>query len=589
MEAQNQDTLNTKPQAYKDIKEYSNKNKLFKSLHKVLFTNKGDNQKPKQQDTTPEIDYKLYNGKIIRNIDIQTYDPFGFSLTDSARLPKNKIEKGGNWLHVKTKKLTIRNMLLLKRNKPFNELEVKETERIIRSQRYVRQIIITPIPLKNTPDSIDIDIKVLDSWSISPTGTISDSGGSVGLVDRNFGGLGHYFSNQYSTRITDNKHAFRSQYQVNNIANSFVNLGAIYQIDFEKHFQKSIYIDRPFYSPLSKYAGGLAISQTFYRDSLPDMSNNFVYTNLRYNLYDAWVARSFRIKNTNSKEITNFVTAIRYSVTNYKEKPSLIYDPKELYSNQQLFLGSIALTSNQYVKTKFLFNYGIIEDISVGSVFSVTGGFQRKNEKNRPYLGAKFSMGKYINQHFYGFETEWGSFFNEQNLEQTVFRVEGLYFSKAFEIKNWKIRQFINAQVVYGSHRIDYIKDKITLNGKYGIEGFDSYTLTGTKKVLLTLQTQSYAPGQILGFRFSPYAAAGFGWIGDKKERFVSNNLYSKIALGIMINNDYIIFQNIQLSFAYYPTIPGTGRNIIKTNNLRNDNFDLMHFNNVRPAIVPFQ
>ena len=83
--------------------------------------------------------------------------------------------------------------------------------------------------------------------------------------------------------------------------------------------------------------------------------------------------------------------------------------------------------------------------------------------------------------------------------------------------------------------------------------------------------------------------SASFGWLGDEGNKFVSDNMYSKIAFGISLNNDYLVFQNIQISIALYPTIPGNGRNIIKTNNIRNDNIDLMRFNSGSPTTVPFQ
>lgn len=587
--AQNQDSIN-KPTTLENIESYSKKNRFFKTLHSLIVKPKQSNKvTAKKTDSLPTLNLDNFNGKIIRNIDIQTYDPFGYSLSDSTKIPQKKVEKGGNWLHIKSKKFTIRNMLLIKPNQPFEASEIKESERLVRSQRFVRQITITPVEIQNNPDSIDLKVKVLDSWSLYPTGTISSSTGSIRLVERNFAGLGHYFSNQYSTRFKEKQHFYRSQYQINNVANTFINVGGIYQIDFLKNYQKTLYLSRPFYSPQTKYAGGITASQYFLKDSIPDIKKKSIIANFKYNLYDFWFGRAFRISKDDSTEITNLVASLRYNVINYKERPKDDYIPESLYSNHQMVLGSLAISSNQYIQTKYLFNYGIIEDIAVGKTFSITGGYQWRDFTNRPYIGTKFALGKYINNHFYGINTEWGSYFNQSHLEQTVFRTDLLYFSKAFEYKDWKFRQFINAEIVYGSHRLDYEKDRINLNGKYGIDGFHSYSLKGTKKILLSVQTQSYAPGSILGFRFSPYLSAAFGWIGEKNQTFVSDNVYSKIAAGIMLNNDYLIFQNVQLSFAFYPTIPGVGRNIIKTNNIKNDTFELMQFNDLKPATVIFQ
>jgi len=42
------------------------------------------------------------------------------------------------------------------------------------------------------------------------------------------------------------------------------------------------------------------------------------------------------------------------------------------------------------------------------------------------------------------------------------------------------------------------------------------------------------------------------------------------------------------LSIAFYPSIPGNGKNIFKTNTLRNNSFGLQQFNYGKPEVVPY-
>lgn len=589
--AQNSDTI-PKVNAVENNQKPQKKNNFFKSIENLVFKKKST-QKPttvKEINKVETINYGPFEGKIIRNINIQTMDPFGFSIDDSTQIPKKRIERLGNKAHLKTKKFTIRNILLFKPDQKLDSVKIKESERLMRTQRYIRRVKITPILIPNNPDSVDIDIKVLDAWSIYPTGSLSNSGGRIRLVSRNFGGFGHYLSTQYKTNFIQNKHAFRAQYQVNNIKNTFINVGGLYDIDFAKNHQKSVYVERPFYSPLAKYAGGITLSKIFYKDSIPDVNNNYEFTNIKYNVYDVWVGRAFRISKPEEKNITNFITSLRYNVINYIENPIPSNDPEGLYTDQRFLLGSLAISSSQYKQTKYLFNYGLIEDVNYGKNFSITGGLQWKNRILRPYIGAEFSIGKFVNDDYFGVNIEWGTFYNGSKAEQSVLSIKGMFFSRIYEYRNWKFRQFFNPELVYGYNRLDYSKDRINLNGiENGIDGFYSYNLFGTKRVLLSFQTQSYAPGSILGFRFSPFLSASLGWLGDENNKFVSNEMYSKIAIGILLNNDYLVFQNIQFSIALYPNIPDNGRNIIKTNNIRNDNFDLMRFNSGRPTTVPYQ
>ena len=69
-----------------------------------------------------------------------------------------------------------------------------ESERLIRSQRYIREVTIVPVDIPKNKDSIDIKIRVLDSWTLIPTGTLSSTESSAKLTERNILGFGHLIS-----------------------------------------------------------------------------------------------------------------------------------------------------------------------------------------------------------------------------------------------------------------------------------------------------------------------------------------------------------------------------------------------------------
>ncbi|HLW63134.1 MAG TPA: hypothetical protein VKY33_07000 [Flavobacterium sp.] len=592
--AQENDSISSTQQQMEKIEAFSKKGKLTRQLHKLLFRKKSSDvntnvQAIKQPDF--DYDFEKFQGKVIRNIHIQTFDPFGFSIQDSTRVPKKKAEIIGNKLHLKTKQFTVRSLLMFKKNQPMDSIKLQESERMLRSQRFIRRVSVKPVAISNTSDSVDVHIKVLDSWSWYPTGSLSTSSGRLSLTNRNFAGMGHYFSNQYRTRFKQGKHAYRGQYQINNIAQSYINAGMLYNIDLEENYVKQIYANRSFYSPLTRWAGGATVYQSFSRDSVPNLEGIRKLSSFKFIDVDLWGGHSiplyYRFNNMHRVQ-TNLITSARFFSRNYTESPVNEYDPFNFYSDQQLYLGTIGLASINYVQDKYIFYYDIIEDIAVGKTFMLTGGMQRKNKINRLYLGAKFALGKYTKSGYFGGEVQFGTYFNNRDLEESVFRAEGIYFSELYKLGKWKFRHFFNPEIVLGFNRWDYAMDKITMNGVYGIDGFDSYELRGTKKVLLNFQVQSYAPSEFLGFRFNPFFSASIGFMGDIDNTFVNKDMYSKIGLGIMITNDYLVFNNFQLSLAFYPSIPGNGKNIFKTNTLRNNNFGLQQFNYGKPELVPY-
>jgi len=590
---QTQDTIvDRSSQDRERIEEFTSKSKFTRWLQKSILKPNRTHQTHIQEVSQKEIDkdFEKYQGKIIRNVNIVTLDPFGYSEKDSTRVPTKTLDKIGNSLHLKTKAFTIKNLLMFDENKPFDSLQVKESERIIRSQRYIRRVIISPKEIANNPDSVDINIRVLDSWSIYPTGSISTSSMRLKLTSYNFGGFGHYFSNEYRNRFKEGRQGYASQYQLNNIANTFITTGISYREDLDKNISKTIYAERPFYSPLTKWAGGFSMGQQHHKDSVYTLEDQSLLYELKYNNIDVWGGYAIKLseKEKINKVITNLVTSVRFTGIDYLQKPDLEYNPYNYYSDSKRFLVSVGINSLNYIQDRYIYNHDRIEDIAVGKIFSITSGVQQLDDRTRTYFGAKFSLGKYTRSGYFGGEVQWGSYFHKNNPEQSVFRLEGVYFTRAFQLGNWLFRQFFNPELVYGYNRLDYFKDKITLNGTYGIDGFDSYNLRGTKKLLLNFQTQSYAPNSWFGFRFSPFLAGSLGFISDHGQNIFDSNLYTSVTLGVMITNDFLNVSKIQLSISYYPKMPGVGNNIFHPNRIRNSNFELQNFRYGIPQTVPY-
>src|SRR5690606_29917614 len=163
------DTLSEKNEKFlESLEQYKNKSKFNRFVHKLFIRNPKTQKGKSTSDRFGESQksFKDAEGKIIRNIHIETYDPFGHSLTDSSDAPNSFLEKAGNFLHIKTKKFVIRNYLLLKEGDRLDSLEILESERLIRSQRFIRRVQIQTVPIGENSDSIDLLIRTLDSWTI---------------------------------------------------------------------------------------------------------------------------------------------------------------------------------------------------------------------------------------------------------------------------------------------------------------------------------------------------------------------------------------------------------------------------------------
>lgn len=584
-------------QMYNKIQDYSKKRKFTKALHKLIFRpvreQKESRSRKKIKEEAPEMQhlYDRYEGKIIRRIVVQTLDPFGYSINDTVTGPHNWAERTGNKIHLKTKEFTIRNLLLFKRNRPLDSLLVKESERLLRSQRYIRRVVIRPREISPKSDSVDVYVRVLDSWSLIPNGSASTSSTSFKLTERNFLGLGHQFENDFDKRFSTGQTDYLARYTVPNLFNSYINTTVAYQIERSDNWIKSVGVERDFFSPYTKWAGGVYMESRLVKDSLPDAQNRWAMQNFKSNSQDYWAGYAFKIFDGSTEEdrTTRLVGTTRFFNRTYKERPGMAYDSIGYYSNEKLYLVSLGVTSRKYVQDKFLFNYDIVEDIPIGKVYAATFGRQDKNNENRLYLAGQYAFGNYYRWGYLSMNVEVGSFFYKDYTQQTALRIEGLYFTNIRNWGRWRLRHFIKPVIVMGDNRERIYTDQLNLNDRNGISGFNAPMLLGTKKALLTLQTQAFSPWNFGGFRINPFINTTLGVIGDEQHKLYKSNVYAKFGVGVLLYNDYLIFNSFQLSLAYYPTIPGNGYNVIKTNAIQNNDIILPDFQINKPEVVQYQ
>lgn len=534
--------------------------------------------------------FKDYQGKIVRKIDVITLDPFGYSETDTSAKPQKRLANIGNRFHLKTKRLTILNLILIKRYKPLDSLLVKESERLIRAQRYVRRVQITP---KATPyrDSIDIEIRELDSWSLIPDFSASGTRTDYELTERNFLGLGHQVEQRYVKDFSDGDDAYAARYTIPNILNTYIRTNLAYQLDLRNNYLKSINFERPFFSPYTRWAAGIYFDQRFRTDTLPNANNQFAWQNFKTNATDIWAGHAIRIFEGQSEDerTTRLITSARYYKLNYVESPAVPYDTIDYYATQRNYLLGVGVASRQFVEDRYLFNFGIIEDVPVGKAFGITGGMQRKRDHLRAYYGARVTSGKYYTWGYLASNLEYGTYIDNGLFKQSAASFQFNYFTNLYETGKWKLRQFIKGNLVIGNNREASWGDMMTLRDQTGIQGLESRTLYGTKKWLVTAQTQTYAPWSFIGFRFNPYASYSIGMLGDAENGFKKSKAYSQIGVGVLISNDFLVFSTFQLSLSYFPSMPdGTG-SVLKTNTFSTDDFGFMDFELAKPRTVLYQ
>lgn len=576
---------------YHDINDLSKKSKFSRFVYKLVFKEsalKAENLVPFKPKKKKKIVSAHQEGRVIRNIIIETLDPFGQSVTNENKKPRNGFERFGNSIHLKTKEFTIRNLLLFRKNELCDSLILKESERLIRSQRYVREIKVTPIFLGATNDSIDVKVRVLDSWSLIPNGSYSSNQSSVKLTERNLFGFGHQIAGNLENKFSPKEQAVFARYTINNIKNSFIKLDLEYTNEFSNNSRRSVDLSRPFYSVYAKNAGGFYFENRLRTEQFPVL-DTISLQKVSYDFQEYWYGRAFKINSKSNPEryFTNMILALTYNQKVFGRLPEPTLDPSNYFSNEKNWIGMIGVSRQKFYQDTFVFNYNITEDIPYGENIALIIGHQEKNSNSRMYTGLSVSYGKKCSFGYASGFAEWGSFYDAGLTEQTTFKMGLNYFSPLLSWGKWHFRQFVKPTYVWGNNRDESFKDRLNLLEADGLPGFNN-RLNGTQKWTVSFQTQSYIPGSWYGFRFSPYFNMTLGSLANEKALF-SSKVYSKFSIGALINNDFLVFNSFQISFSYYPTIPFEGDGINKFNSFENTNLSLYDFQLSKPGYILYE
>ena len=236
-----------------------------------------------------------------------------------------------------------------------------------------------------------------------------------------------------------------------------------------------------------------------------------------------------------------------------------------------------------------MFNFNVIEDVASGFLYNLTTGYRRKYDEFRFYAGGRVAIGDYFRIGYLSGDLEYGTFLLNGKTNQSALNFKIIYFTNLLETGKWKFRQFVKPQIVLGSNRMNTNFDRLNLNNDTGIQGFNSETIFGTKKLLVTFQTQGYSPWRILGFRLNPFLSCSMGMLAQESNTFKDSKLYSQFGVGVIISNDYLVFNSFQFSFSFYPVIPGQGNSLFKTNTVRTSEFGLQNFEVSKPTLVNYQ
>lgn len=578
---------------YKKIKKWSSKHKITTWAYSLIFVD----PEPKEYPTQPaskEVKnvnpYLKYKGRIIRNINITIYDPFGHSVNDTITRAISRSQRFGNKVHVTTRKFIIQNKLLFKLNDTINPLSLSETERILREASFINDARIY-ITKSKSKDSVDVNVVVQDKWPITVPVLVTDIFVDARFRNHNLFGAGQQFE-QYGRLTKPNVYEFNGYYGIANIDNTYISSRLGYSTN-KNETKIGLSFDRPFFSPLTSWAGGVSVSHSWkkynYTDTIVGESKKIPLNNLGY---DVWAGKSFKFKKLTEdrsffNQSTNFILAGRYFAYTYLNRPSETIDTSRSYYNSKAALGNISFSVQHYYKDKYIYRFGANEDVPEGLIFQfIYGGIKYEFKKIRYYTGFELARAKHFERLGYLSATfSYGIFFNEKVPNDITMNYKLYYFSNLLKNGRWFFREFLTFNCVHGENKL--VGQTITFSGEE-LYGFETRGLSGNTKMTLNSETVAYLPYKLIGFRFAPVVSMGIGMIGSPSSPLVKSRLYQAYTIGVMLRNENLLSSTFQFAVGAYPFFPNENKVVLKYNPVTSFTLRVRAFSVSRPDFISY-
>jgi len=312
-------------------------------------------------------------GASIRAINITVDNVFDPSNPEEDK----KLYRWANRVHVRTRPNVIESVLLFEVGDTFSSRLLDESARALRGRGFLAEATVEPRNYDPVTNTVEIDVRVRDAWSLAPELDLGRSGGEnewgIGVADGNLFGRGKELTVSYSSNI-DRDETFLG-YSDANVFNSRVRLGTVFANASDGH-RHELVAERPFFALDTRWSLGGAFRDTERVDTMYDLGeevDQFRHDQRSITLQGGW---SRGLVDTRTKRWLVGVTAEQDTFQPTSELPV----PMLLPLDRELVYPWIGwqLLTDDYREMSELNDMGRTEDISLGLSLQATIGFAKE-------------------------------------------------------------------------------------------------------------------------------------------------------------------------------------------------------------------
>jgi hypothetical protein len=449
-------------------------------------------------DATEATANKEPTSTVISKVNINIHPIF-----DESKPKENKVLfRLANRLHIETKPNVVKRDLLFTEGDFIDHQVLEESERILRSRRYLNKAKISKKELEDGTTEVDVDVN--EVWTLFPTLSYSRSGGnteySFGAQDSNFFGYGKSFN------ISREKNADRTgttfEYQDVNTGWHQTNATLAFTDNDDGEKQK-ISLVRPFFSLNTPSAGGFSYEKFDREESVYNKGDKVDRYVKLSEYYDVFYGDKF----DNSDTINIFRWSIGYS--KQKDDFSLLPAAENIIQLPQDRDIDIAWLEYQYIKNGFEKSFNLqqinrVEDINFGLQASARIGHVNsivKDYDNSIQFKLDISDGFHINNNHFVFTKLSIDGFNK---DSDIFN--GLASGQLrYHWQNFSRGQFfIGLEAARGENL--FTDQFLFLGGNNGLRGYPDFYQEGDKRYLFSAEQRLFGQKEWFSLFYLGYA-----------------------------------------------------------------------------------
>ena len=448
-----------------------------------------------------------------------------------------KLYHWANRVHVRTRPSVIDAVLLFERGDYFDARVVEESARTLRARDYVAAATITPARYDAATNSVDLDVRVRDSWSLAPDLKFSRSGGEnevgAGISDSNLFGTGKELTISY-TEDVDRDESY-ANYQDANVYGSRVRLGVTLANASDGH-RRVLSAERPFFALDTRFSVGGSVRNDRRVETVYDLGEElekFRHDERAVTLSGGW---SHGLVGRRAKRWLAGLTAERHRFLPAADEPL----PSVLPQDRELVYPWLGwqLVEDDYREMSELNDMGRTEDVALGLNMTIKLGRARErfgSDRDAWLFDANVHHGWEPGGNGRLLLVDGGVSTRREDAgyRNTMAFVDARYFRRNLD------NHLFSAQLrAVTTHRLD-AERQVLIGGDNGLRGYPLRYQAGAHSLLFTAEQRFYTdwyPWRLLRVGWAAFLDVGRTRGGDVRGTTDVGTLYD-VGLGLRLSS----------------------------------------------------